>query len=81
MSTIPDPDVPRRALAPAHRNPGRPSAPIQLLPARLVVLAPEHERAALAALAALLAQDYDHDDTTTQGMTTDESGDLHPYLD
>ena len=61
MSTTSDPDVPQRALAAAHPSPGRPSAPIRLLPARLVALAPEHERAAVAALAALLAHDYDHE--------------------
>ena len=61
MSTTPDAGVPQRVRAAAHPSPGRPSAPIRLLPARLVTLAPEHERAALAALAALLAHDYDHD--------------------
>lgn len=68
--------MPRRARATARPH-GRPSAPIRLLPARLVDLAPEHERAALVALAALLAHDQ-HDD---RGGNRNEGGDLHPHLD
>ncbi len=60
-TTTPDPDAPRRARSTA-RPLGRPSVPIRLLTARLVGLAPEHERDALAAVAALLAHDdHDHD--------------------
>lgn len=61
-TTHPDPGAPRRVGAgtrPGGGRPGRPSHPIRLLPARLVPLTPEHERAALAALAALLAADDD----------------------
>lgn len=36
--------------------------PVRLLPARLVPLTPDHEQAALDALAALLAHDQPHDD-------------------
>lgn len=65
-TTHPDPGAPRRAGAgtrPGGRRPGRPSHPIRLLPARLVPLTPEHERAALSALAALLAADDDRGGT------------------
>jgi hypothetical protein len=56
--TDPRPGTPRRAGAgtrPPGRRSGRISRPIRLRPARLVPLTDEHERTALAALAALLA--------------------------
>ena len=65
---------PRRARAgtrPPGRPRGRPSQPVRLLPARLVPLTAEHERAALDALAALLAHDdQDHEEHDDEGGDT-----------
>lgn len=64
-TTHPDPGTPRRAGAgtrPPGRRPGHPTRPIRLEAARLVPLTSEHEHAALAALAVLLAHDHEHDD-------------------
>lgn len=62
-TTNPDPGAPRRPQPvprPHRRQPGRPRRSIRLEAPRLVPLAPEHEQAALAALAALLAS-TEHD--------------------
>ena len=59
------PGAPRRARAgtpPPRPPPGRHSHPVRLAEPRLVPLTPEHERAALDALAALLAHDEGGDD-------------------
>ena len=63
--TDPRPGTPRRAGAgtrPTSPRPRRRSRPIRLRPARLVPLTDEHERTALAALAALLAPLLTDDD-------------------
>jgi hypothetical protein len=78
--THPCPGTPRRAGAGTHpsgRRPGRPSHPIRLRAPRLVPLTDEHERAALAALAALLAPlmaDHGHDHTDDR-FSDDTGGD------
>ena len=59
------PGAPGRAEAgtrPPGRRPGRHSHPLRLAEPRLVPLTPEHERAALDALATLLAHDEGGDD-------------------